>query len=133
MKEKVQLSEQDQEAREMYLQTFLQRLEKDKASLTPHEQRLGEKYLFLKGEADRFRKDCEQLQNQIQQAQARLNSLELQFQATAGRAGGILESIVEIEMMSQESLKKLKDEVTKLEKSPDKAQAEPAVETPSAN
>lgn len=128
-----ELSKSELEARDMYLQTFLQRLEKNKQSLTPHEQRLGEKYLILKVEADQLKKDLDQLQSQIRQAQARLSSMELQLQGTAGKAAGILESIVELEMMNQESLKRLKAEVSKSELPQDKVQAEPAVEAPSTN
>lgn len=128
MKEMKQLSESERGALEMYLQLFQQRLEKDPASLTPHEKRLGEKFKTVKEEAVQVAKDIDQLRNQIQQAQARLNSAELELQARQGRARGILDAIVELEMLRVDQLTEMKGKLENLEKSrlePTKGEALP--------
>lgn len=109
----MELTKQEQDLRNAYLELFLQRLDKDPKSLSDFEKRLGDKYKETKAAMTKQKKDMEQLQDQIGQAQERLRAMAQDFQITTGRAAGHLESIVEIEMMRRETEAASSDEVAK--------------------
>jgi hypothetical protein len=71
--------------------------------LSKHERRLRAKYLNTNGQVGALKQDIQNSRSQIEQAQARLRSLELQLQAETGRAAGFLESLVSLRLEEDES------------------------------
>ena len=84
----------DPKKADSYLRELLQKFDKDRNSLDPHTRRLIIKYREAQSKGDRLNHELEQLRNQIQQAEARFRSMELQTADAMGKASGLLEVLV---------------------------------------
>ena len=87
-----------------YSDRVLQQYQKDPSKLGTHERRLAEKYLAAMAAADRVDNDCRQLNQQIAQAQARVNSLNLQYNDYTGRAAAFLEYLIALKFSEDDVL-----------------------------
>lgn len=92
----------DQEQKDKYARTFLNKLDNSPDELTKFEKRLGEKLKEHRSRADQLVQETNQMRDQLKQGEARLRSLELQLESAAGKANGVLETIVELHFMDSE-------------------------------
>lgn len=79
-----------------YLKSVLQKMKEDPASLSSTENRLAGKYVHHSESTNSIAQDISQMRNQIQQAEARLRSLELQVERESGKAQNCVEILIEM-------------------------------------
>ena len=84
----------DSRKAEEYGQKILKQFQKDPTKLGPHEARLARKYHESSSEADSIDQTVRQINGQVHQAQARVRSLELQYNEQIGKAAAFLEYII---------------------------------------
>jgi len=84
----------DPKQADSYVRQALQQLQGDVNSLTEQERRLLRKYQKYDQMARQAGQDAEQLRSQIQQAEARLRSIELQIVDAQGKAAGFIEYLI---------------------------------------
>lgn len=87
----------DPKKAEAYIKRILAASKDSPDSLTKHERRLADKYNASQDRVGKLRNDMQTMQNQIQQGEARLRSMELQVQSEGGKANGLLEALLAIE------------------------------------
>jgi peptidoglycan hydrolase CwlO-like protein len=85
-----------------YGDRILKQFQKDPNQLGSHERRLARKYYEAKNEADKLDREIRQVNQQISQGKARINSLSLQWNELTGKAAAFLEYILDLKFDSDE-------------------------------
>jgi chromosome segregation ATPase len=86
----------DQAIVQNYINEAIKKLEENPSSLEKHERRLLTKFKKVSESAQKAAKDIQDLSNQITQAQARKNSLELQIENLQGSANAYVDELVSL-------------------------------------
>jgi dsDNA-specific endonuclease/ATPase MutS2 len=84
----------DQKQVQEYIDHGMKMLNENPASLEPHEKRLFTKLSKFSQTTQQAMKDAQDLKNQIEQAQARLRSVELQAENSQGSVNAYVDELV---------------------------------------
>jgi len=101
---KRELNQDEQKKKQDYLSNVLKLVESSPDKLSPHEKRLGTKLAEARAGVDKVANEIQTLRNQLQQGEARLRSLELQFENGLGKTTGIAEAILDLHFDSGEEV-----------------------------
>jgi uncharacterized coiled-coil DUF342 family protein len=99
---KRELNQDEQKKKQDYLNNVLTLVESSPDKLNPNEKRLGTKLAEARAAVDKVANEIQTLRNQLQQGEARLRSLELQFENGLGKTTGIAEVLLELHFDSGE-------------------------------